>query len=73
MIRRESSIRRNIDWVTVSIVLLLMFIGWINEYHKRNFEHRAFRLARLEREKREAADVDCHLFCHRFFYHQHRK
>lgn len=30
MIRRESSIRRNIDWVTVSIVLLLMFIGWMN-------------------------------------------
>ena len=30
MTRRESSIRRNIDWTTVSLVILLMFIGWIN-------------------------------------------
>ena len=30
MTRRESSIRRNIDWITVSLVVFLMFIGWIN-------------------------------------------
>ena len=30
MRRRESSIRRNIDWITISLVLLLMFFGWIN-------------------------------------------
>ena len=30
MRRRESSIRRNIDWITISIVAVLMFFGWIN-------------------------------------------
>ena len=30
MTRRESSIRRNIDWATVTLVGLLMLIGWIN-------------------------------------------
>jgi len=30
MTRRESSIRRNIDWITISLVAVLMFFGWIN-------------------------------------------
>jgi rod shape determining protein RodA len=30
MRRRESSIRRNIDWVTIALVAVLMFFGWIN-------------------------------------------
>jgi len=30
MTRRESSIRRNIDWITLSLVVVLMFFGWIN-------------------------------------------
>ena len=30
MTRRESSIRCNIDWITISLVAVLMFFGWIN-------------------------------------------
>jgi rod shape determining protein RodA len=30
MRRRKSPIRRNIDWITVSLVVVLMFFGWIN-------------------------------------------
>ena len=30
MRRREASIRRNIDWITISLVAVLMFFGWIN-------------------------------------------
>jgi len=30
MTRRESSIRRNIDWITIALVAVLMLFGWIN-------------------------------------------
>ena len=32
MINRKENIANNIDWVTVFVYLILVFIGWINIY-----------------------------------------